>query len=291
MNDSLKKFYSQYSPTQKVELTSTSKQKVKEAVFANLHKIKPAPESPAWKIHLNSFWLKSYTVVPLALLLMIAGSAFASADSLPGDVFYPVKRTVENLRIITAPTEENKQSLEVEFANKRLLELEKLQEAQARKSKAVKLENQKSENDQIVSTPEKDEKAEIENAEAAESPEKEADTKSEKTTQKVSSFAKKFIKLKKSTQDTQEKASQDAQRATEFLETTQRKLEGEKRSEQARQIQEKLKEFRKRQAERNRDSNKSDENEAEERVKGDFRDNISSTTDSRENKNEQENER
>lgn len=290
MNDQLKKFYSQYSPTQKVELPSSSKQKVKEAIFANLHKAKPENVPSPWKIHLNSFWLKSYTVVPLALLLMIAGSAFASADSLPGDVFYPVKRTVENLRIITAPTEENKQSLEVEFANKRLLELEKLQEAQAKKSKTVKIENQDSKNEQEVSTPEKTEKAEIENS-VVESPEQEADTKPEKTTQKVSSFAKKFIKLKKSTQDTQEKASQDAQRATEFLETTQRKLESEKRSEQAKQIQEKLKEFRKRQAERNRDNDKSDESEGEQKVRGDFRQSESNRDNSGEGKNEQENER
>ncbi len=289
MNDQLKKFYSQYSPTQKVELPSSSNQKVKEAIFANLHKAKPESIPSPWKIHLNSFWLKSYTVVPLALLLMIAGSAFASADSLPGDVFYPVKRTVENLRIITAPTEENKQSLEVEFANKRLLELEKLQEAQARKSKAVKPENQKSENDQIVSTQDGTEKPEIENS-VVESPEQESDTKPEKTTQKVSSFAKKFIKLKKSTQDTQEKASLDAQKATEFLENTQRKLESEKRSEQAKQIQEKLKEFRKRQAERNRDNDKSDEIEGEQKVKGDFRQSGSIRDNSGEDKNEQENE-
>jgi hypothetical protein len=61
----------------------------------------------------------------LVLILAIAGTARASANSLPGDTLYPVKRAIEDTRLaLASPGAEA--SLRVEFAGRRMDEFQKL---------------------------------------------------------------------------------------------------------------------------------------------------------------------
>lgn len=66
-------------------------------------------------------------VAMLLLIILIAGSAFtitASADSLPGDALYPVKRSWENTRLALTFSEPSRQALESRFAQHRREEVQ-----------------------------------------------------------------------------------------------------------------------------------------------------------------------
>lgn len=72
------------------------------------------------------------------------GMSFASQDSVPGDIFYPVKLTFEKAQISLQTKEEEKVKLEVEFAGRRLEELNKV------KTKEILENTQESENAKIA---------------------------------------------------------------------------------------------------------------------------------------------
>lgn len=78
----------------------------------------------------------------LLILTFIVGSgigiSFASQESLPGDIFYSVKLTIEQAEISLKTKDEDKVKLEVEFAGRRLVELNKV------KTKVVANEQDKS---------------------------------------------------------------------------------------------------------------------------------------------------
>jgi hypothetical protein len=61
-----------------------------------------------------------------AFALALSGVAFASNDSLPGDTLYPVKRVVEQGRVIAARNDESRASVYADLADKRLLEVQSL---------------------------------------------------------------------------------------------------------------------------------------------------------------------
>lgn len=77
----------------------------------------------------RSFWVPRYALVLIAVL-MILGSGFftlsASAQSLPGDSLYPVKRSVETLRLAAARDEGVRSALVQDFRQRRLVEVEQL---------------------------------------------------------------------------------------------------------------------------------------------------------------------
>ena len=122
MNHRLKNLYSKYT-SPKAVLSMEDKQRIKEKVFARLSEPLPEPTSSFWS-GLKKFTLHSYVLVPLVLLLFIVSTTVASAHALPGDVLYPVKRQVESARVYLAQSPEDKLDLEVNFAQKRLQELE-----------------------------------------------------------------------------------------------------------------------------------------------------------------------
>jgi hypothetical protein len=64
-------------------------------------------------------------VAGLILVLVITGAARASADSLPGDLLYPVKRAVEHGRLALA-SDDGEPALRVEFAARRIDEFDAL---------------------------------------------------------------------------------------------------------------------------------------------------------------------
>lgn len=75
---------------------------------------------------------------PLFVLVMVVGvgilsytaSVSATKNSLPGDLFYPVKLTSERVQVNFAQNREEKASLEISFARRRLEELKKIKEVQ-----------------------------------------------------------------------------------------------------------------------------------------------------------------
>lgn len=87
--------------------------------------------------------LKPAGVLFLALSVITGGGigmSFASQNTIPGDIFYPVKLTIEKAQVSLKTTEEGKVKLEVEFAGRRLEELNKVK---ASEIKGNKKESQK----------------------------------------------------------------------------------------------------------------------------------------------------
>ncbi len=73
--------------------------------------------------------LKPAGVLLLALSVITGGGvgmSFASQNTIPGDIFYPVKLTIEKAQVSLKTKEEDKVKLEVEFAGRRLDELNKV---------------------------------------------------------------------------------------------------------------------------------------------------------------------
>jgi hypothetical protein len=64
----------------------------------------------------------------IVALLAGGGTTLASQSSLPGDTLYPVKLVTENVQTAMAFNPEKKVELEAKFANRRLEEIQKLQE-------------------------------------------------------------------------------------------------------------------------------------------------------------------
>jgi hypothetical protein len=66
------------------------------------------------------------TVTIVVVLLAVAGSfvVTAAADSLPGDMLYPVKRSWENTRLVLTVDESSRQKLQREFDRRRRSEVE-----------------------------------------------------------------------------------------------------------------------------------------------------------------------
>jgi hypothetical protein len=76
----------------------------------------------------RSIWwqtLRYVAVVALVIALAVTGLTSASANSLPGDRLYPVKRTVEDVRLALA-SPNSQASLHVDFAGRRINEFEEL---------------------------------------------------------------------------------------------------------------------------------------------------------------------
>jgi hypothetical protein len=76
----------------------------------------------------RSIWwqtLRYAAVVALVIALAVTGLTSASANSLPGDRLYPVKRTVEDVRLALA-SPNSQASLHVDFAGRRINEFEEL---------------------------------------------------------------------------------------------------------------------------------------------------------------------
>ncbi|MBI3241186.1 MAG: hypothetical protein HYZ49_02700 [Chloroflexi bacterium] len=85
------------------------------------------------------FGLPLKWVVALATLIFFfisAGAVTASADSLPGDALYPVKRTGESVQLLLTPAS-NKAALHTLFAERRLNELAALAERGFANSEAI----------------------------------------------------------------------------------------------------------------------------------------------------------
>ena len=124
MNKELKKFYEENSDH--LSLSPEASKRVKDKIFSNLHN---APEKGApvsFVYQLRHTILKGYVLAPLVILLFISGTAYASADSLPGDPLYPIKLKIESARVLVTPNETTRLELQEDYAQRRIDELEKI---------------------------------------------------------------------------------------------------------------------------------------------------------------------
>ncbi|MGD9142950.1 MAG: DUF5667 domain-containing protein, partial [Dehalococcoidia bacterium] len=74
-------------------------------------------------------WVRVAAIAVSAVLILTlsgAGTAYAAQDSLPGETLYPVKTFTEDFRVWLETNEEAEVALELEFAEKRLGEMERL---------------------------------------------------------------------------------------------------------------------------------------------------------------------
>lgn len=97
---------------------------------------RPIENKPAFTWSFNRVAVGATVIV---LCLTSSGLVYASQSSLPGTTLYPVKRVAENIRLAVTVSPSAKKNLEVNFINKRLEEVEKL-EVEPKKNNKV-LEN------------------------------------------------------------------------------------------------------------------------------------------------------
>lgn len=84
--------------------------------------------SGAWRRRLvvSQALLLRVTVIFLVGVVLGSSVAVAAAQSLPNDVLYPVKRTIEQARLAFAPDSASSGDLRLEFAAERLAEVQRL---------------------------------------------------------------------------------------------------------------------------------------------------------------------
>jgi hypothetical protein len=128
MDNPLKKFYNDRFRGD-ADFSMADQERLKAKIFDRLGEtVSTAAEATTagqW-IGWRRIFTRSYVIVPLVCVLFLTGTGIVSAKALPGDPLYVVKRKIEDARVFIAPSEEAKEELQVNFAEKRLEELEKL---------------------------------------------------------------------------------------------------------------------------------------------------------------------
>jgi hypothetical protein len=122
MNDKLKQFYK--NNQEQTSFSSEAKQRAKDKTFSRLTEPLPEKKISFWRV----FVFKTYVIVPLILVIFITGTTVTSANAIPGDFLYPVKRKVESTRVLLAPTQDSKLNLQINFAEKRFQELDQVKD-------------------------------------------------------------------------------------------------------------------------------------------------------------------
>lgn len=126
--DNLKKLFRDFSKNEENSLSLELKSELKNRIFQNL-----GTQEEVQKPSLFRFSLFVPILVTPILLLVVILSGISSAKAVPGDVLYPLKRTIEQSKLLLIPGVQNKAELQVKFAEERLQELEKLNEPETEK--------------------------------------------------------------------------------------------------------------------------------------------------------------
>ncbi len=106
-------------------LTSQDQARIKQNILLAIAR-QDVTETPV------GFWTRRrqlilrYTVSAAAVFSLVAGTAFASSNAIPGDLLYPVKITTEKVQLSLASSDQSKAVLEAQFARQRIVELQKL---------------------------------------------------------------------------------------------------------------------------------------------------------------------
>ena len=126
MNNLIKQFYENNSPAKSVRLSQTNKENIKNKIMSKLNsEVDTTIPASNWQ-RIASVIPRSYVLLPLLIILFVGGTTYVSASALPGDVLYPLKRKVEEVQLFIEPTIQGKTELKVNFAKRRLEELEEL---------------------------------------------------------------------------------------------------------------------------------------------------------------------
>lgn len=147
MNGNLKQFYKDHIARDKnvAPLSDDAKLRLKSEIFSKLGvqsaELSVADKTDAWG-KISKMFLRGYVLAPLLIVIFVTGTTIVSANALPGDTLYPVKRQVENARLFIAPTEESKLNLQVNFAEKRLEEDERINRNEARTQTELQVSNE-----------------------------------------------------------------------------------------------------------------------------------------------------
>jgi hypothetical protein len=84
------------------------------------HALRPPGPTPSW------YALRFALAIFVVLGFGTTGAVAVSAHSLPGDVLYPVKQSIENFRLVLTLDGPSRQRLETQFESERLLEVQAL---------------------------------------------------------------------------------------------------------------------------------------------------------------------
>ncbi len=211
MNNELKNFYRAQSEQEELaKLSDSAKLRVKNEIFSKLgQQLVPEPVSKSSRVFakVNKIMFRGYVIAPLIVVLFVTGTTIVSADALPGETLYSVKRQVENARLFIAPTESSKLELQVNFAKKRLDEAERIHASSKKNNIELQVQN---ENDDSFDE------------------EKKSEDKNEPE------------KIRKRQDD----AQREANRAFEFLDEAKKDLEQRGKQERVKDIEDRLKRFR-----------------------------------------------
>ena len=232
--------------TQRARLAPSRKEALKQQLLATIATTEVGASPTPW-YRMGRVFLHGYIFAPLLILVFSFGAAFASADSTPGDILYPVKRQVENIRVLVSPTQEQKLNLQVNFAQKRLEEAERVRSTVPTPTPPEAMQTTPS----ISPTPSNSDEQE---------PRREPATKERREL----------------------RAEKEATTAAQFLERTKSELEKRGKDDKAKEIEKALEDFRKRRSDTLKDARTETEDSHKEDNRGSSEDSHSEQRDERE---------
>ncbi|MEK7612753.1 MAG: DUF5667 domain-containing protein [Patescibacteria group bacterium] len=123
-------FFEQFKQSAgEIRLSKAEKARMRESLYAAMGTQKTA--SPYFSFFPISALLSVRSLVPLVVVCVVlvsSGTAYAAAGSLPGDLLYPVKVSVnERVEVALATTQAQKMGAEVRLAKRRVAEAQALE--------------------------------------------------------------------------------------------------------------------------------------------------------------------
>lgn len=219
MNNLIKQFYENNSPAKSVRLSQTNKENIKNKIMSKLNsEVDTTIPASNWQ-RIASVIPRSYVLLPLLIILFVGGTTYVSASALPGDVLYPLKRKVEEVQLFIEPTIQGKTELKVNFAKRRLEELEELKHRSSDQQKKA-LEAKEDEYNQL------DDKS-------GDSSDKDDNDDSDDRNNATVFGANPL----------EQKAKQEAKDASEFLKETQEDLKNVTDDKESKEIEDQIKNF------------------------------------------------
>lgn len=107
-------------------LSLLRQQALKEQLFSKIDSLNQTNQAPSifkWTIKKHSF---AYLVVPVVLVIFVSSTIFASAQALPGEPLYAVKKLKEQVETAVAISQTSQAKVEAKHAQVRLEELVKV---------------------------------------------------------------------------------------------------------------------------------------------------------------------
>lgn len=135
--DTLIQFFKNNDSVKTGALSTQAKTQIKTRLMNAIQNVPIADAERAAKTW--TFFYPKFALIAVCILVLLTGTAYASSAAIPGDVLYPVKRAVEDTRVILASTSETKAQLQIQFTEERLQELEKVEKKEPLKPMAAQI--------------------------------------------------------------------------------------------------------------------------------------------------------